>query len=532
MRVGARLLLAAALAWTVGCAHAPVLAPELVSRLSETPGGYLAGEVTGVEDGALLNNKDFVWSLAFSADSSRVAYTHLGPKSYQLALWTLGPPPALVSDKDVNPLEFDLEAVAFSPDGRLLVTAGRDGEVRLFDGATGAPQGHVLTEEPLTAVAVHPGGRYVVVGSARGLVSVFTVPQLRFVFEVRAHNNAPVSALTFAADGTLYSGGWDRYVRAWSSREEALRLDQARVRFERRSGFVVLRGAVNGKAQVTFALDARAPALILNTEAATAAGIDVAFLKDTVTVPTPMGSTVAKLARGQRLLFKSLPVEGVDIAVCDVCVPTGVQGVLGAPFTERFELVFDESTSEAIITSKAGATPGADMQGLTLTVRSEFPFEGHVNDVTVDAKGQRLGVALSEAKAERTRAVYEREKKGVEEPKGPFNAGALVDAATGKVLQKWSEHGGVVATASVSPDGRSLATGGWDKRLLLFSEGDGKPRGERRFGWSVRRVRFSPDGRWVGVAAWTPQNPIGDQESDPAAALYQVHYGSPTVERR
>jgi WD40 repeat protein len=533
MRQGARLLLASALACAVGCAaHTPTMAPETLSRLTGTPGGYLAGETTGLEDGALLNNKDFVWSLAFAGDSSRVAYTHLGAKAYQLALWTLGPAPALVADKDVNAVEFDLEALTFSPDGGLVVTAGRDGEVRLFEAATGEPKGHVLTEEPLTAVAVHPSGRYVVVGSARGLVSIFTVPQLSFVFEVRAHNNVPVSALVFAQDGTLYSGGWDKYVRAWNSREEAMRADQARVRFERRSGFVVLRGAVNGKAQVSFALDARAPALILTTEAATQAGIDVAFLKETVTVPTPLGNTVAKLARGQRLLFKSLPVEGVDIAVCDVCVPTGVQGVLGGPFTERFELVFDESTSEAIVTSKSGAPPGADTQGLALAVRSEFLFEGHVNDVTIDAKGQRLGVALSEAKAERTRTVYEREKKGVEEPRGPFNAGALVDAATGRILHKWSEHGGVVATASISPDGRSLATGGWDKRMLLFTEGSEKPRGERKFGWSVRRVRFSPDGRWVGVAAWTPQNPIGDQESDPAAALYQVLYGAPTVEQR
>jgi WD40 repeat protein len=532
MRRGARLLLAAALVGAVGCIHAPTVAPETLSQLSGTPGGYLAGEATGLEDGALLNNKDFVWSLAFAADSSRVAYTHLGSKAYKLALWTLGPTPALVSDKDVNVVEFDLEALTFSPDGGLVVTAGRDKELRLFDAATGEPKGHVLTEEPLTAVAVHPGGRYVVVGSARGLVSIFTVPQLRFVFEVRAHNSEPVSGLVFAADGTLYSGGWDKHVRVWNTVDEALRADQARVRFERRGGFVVLRGAVNGKAQVSFALDARAPALILNTETATQAGIDVAFLKDTVTVPTPLGTTVAKLAKGHRLLFKALPVEGVDIAVCDVCVPTGVQGVLGAPFTERFDTVFDESTSEAVITSKSGAPPGAETQGLSLSVRSEFAFEGHVNDVTLDAKGQRLGLALSEQKAERTRTVYEREKKGMEEPKGAFNAGAIVDAATGTILRKWSEHGGVVSTACISPDGRSLVTGGWDKRLLLFSEGSEQPRAEREFGWSVRRVRFSPDGRWAGVAAWTPQNPIGDQESDPAAALYQLRYTAPQVERR
>jgi WD40 repeat protein len=90
----------------------------------------------------------------------------------------------------------------------------------------------------------------------------------------------------------------------------------------------------------------------------------------------------------------------------------------------------------------------------------------------------------------------------------------------------------VVATAGISPDGRSLASGGWDKRLYLWRDGQETPVAERGFGWSVRRVRFSPDGRLVGVAAWTPQKATGNQESDPAAALFSVRYATPFVERR
>jgi predicted aspartyl protease len=520
------------LALAVGCGHAPALPPDTAARLAAAPGGYLQGEGRGLETGPVLNNKDFVWSIAFAPDSTRVAYTHLGAKAYLLALWTLGTPPTPVSDNPVNRYEFDLEAVAFSADGTRLATAGRDGQVRLFDGATGAPQGEMLLEEPLTAVAFHPEGRYLVVGSAQGLLTVLAVPQLTYVHEVRAHRDA-VSALAFAADGTLYTGSWDKHVRVWSPREEALRPDQARARFERRSGFTVVRGSVNGKTQATFALDGRLPAIVLNTRTAQEAGIDVAFLKDTLPVPTALGTTVAPLARGQSLRFKTLLVEGVDIAVCDACVPAGTQGVLGAPFTQRFELSFDEQHGEALLAAKEPLPAGdAQVRGLVLAPGTDFAFEGHVNDVTVDARGQRLGVAFSEAKAERTRAVYEREKKGIGEPQGPFNAGALVEAASGRILQKWSGPQGVVSTASISPDGRSLAVGGWDKRLRLYTEGQAQPTGERAFGWSVRRARFSPDGRWVGVAAWTPQNPVGDQESDPAAALFEVRYASPTVGRR
>ena len=89
------------------------------------------------------------------------------------------------------------------------------------------------------------------------------------------------------------------------------------------------------------------------------------------------------------------------------------------------------------------------------------------------------------------------------------------------VLGKYKGHRGVVATAGISPDGASLATGGWDKRVLLH--GEGVP-AEEKFGWAVRRVRFSPDGRWLLAAAWTPQNPLGEHKSDRSAGVWEVSY--------
>ncbi|RYZ34997.1 MAG: hypothetical protein EOO71_37130 [Myxococcaceae bacterium] len=529
----------------VGCGHARVgLSPDTHTRLDATPGGYLAGPVEGFDkQTTVLNRKDFVWALDFAPRGGRVAYTRLGGKGYNVSVW--GPDagaakpegagaPALVllSDPLINAQQYDLEGVTFSPDGALVATVSRSGAVRLFDAATGEPRGALATEEPLVSVAFHPDGRWLAVGSAQGLVTVLSAPGLAFGAESRLHVG-PVSALAFAQDGTLYSGGWDGHVRASDTPEQSLRPDVARTHFERRGGFAAVQGSIDGGPPVVLALDSRSPVVVLTTAAATASGIDVAFLKDTLPVPGALGTTVARLARARTLKFKALALTGVDVAVCDACVPQGSQGVLGTPFSDRVDTVFDETTAEAVLTLKASApeaTPPVLARGLT--PKADFTFPAHVNDVTVDARGQRLGVAFSEEKAERDLKVYQRERKGLEGPQGPWNAGALVDAGSGKVLRKWDGHHGVVSSAAISPDGRSLASGGWDKTVRLFTEGEPLPRGTLEFGWSVRRVRFAPDGRQVGVAAWTPQKVTGNQESDPAALLVGVRYASPVVEAR
>ncbi|MCY1017233.1 WD40 repeat domain-containing protein [Pyxidicoccus sp. MSG2] len=535
MRPGRRAVALLAFGWLAagaGCVHAPpTLAPDVEARLTATPGGYLSGSVVGWEVDAVLNRQDFIWGLAFSPRGGRVAYTRLGSKFYFLSLWSLGPPPKLLADPQINPYEFDVEGVAFSPDGALVATAGKDGVVRLFDAATGALRGERRTEEPLGAVAFHPDGKWLVVGSLKGLLTVLAVPGLEYASEERGHVGV-VSALAFAPDGTLYSGGWDKHLRAWRTGVEALKPGVARVHFERRGGSAVLGATVNDKAPVSLSLDARAPALILTSAAATAAGIDVAFLKETLNLPGALGTTAARLARNQSLRFKSLLLEGMDVAVCDSCVPQGSQGVLGSTFTDRVDVAFDEVTQEAVLTLKGGAPvePTRPVEALVLSTRSDFTFPAYVSDVTVDARGQRLGVGLSEQLPERNRTVYERERKHVEEPQGPFNTGALVDAQSGQVLHKWPLHRGVVSSAAISPDGRSLATGGWDKKVYLFTEGADAARAEHVFDWSVRRVRFSADGRQVGVAAWTPQVASSSGDSDPAAVLLGVRYAEPSIE--
>ena len=64
-------------------------------------------------------------------------------------------------------------------------------------------------------------------------------------------------------------------------------------------------------------------------------------------------------------------------------------------------------------------------------------------------------------------------------------------------------------------------SGGWDRRLVIHGLKTYHVL-EREVGWSVRRARFSEDGRFLAVAAWTPAVPEGP--SDPSAMLFELTY--------
>ena len=519
------LATAAALAlatWGVGCAHVKTV-EGLDAKVREVPGGYVTGRVAALGPVTVLDNKDFVYSIGLDEGGTRAAFTHLTGKTFNLGLWTLGPPAAPIADVATNEYQYDVEAVAFSPDGKWVATAGRDAAVRLYSAADGKLVAETFAEEPLVSLAFLKDGSQLIAGSARGLLTVFSAPKLAWTSDLRVHAGE-VRAVATTADGKIVSGGWDKSIAVLETTQAPLRTDEVRLVIGAQKNTRVVRAGLDGWVGA-FAFDAVQPHVIVSEKLAKQAGIETSLLTETVLV----GGYPARVAKNRTIQLKYLELSGVDVAVCEPCLPPGVQGVLGAPVLGRFDFRVDEGSGELVLSAKEKSDPSNLPTVLTLREVKRHRFDSYVNDLSVDRAGKRLGVAFSAEKAERNREVYEREKRGEDAPINAGDFAAIVDVESGAVVKRWTPHLGVVATAAISPDGQTLASGGWDKKLFVVHESEEKPVLTDRFGWSVRRVRFSEDGRLLAVGAWTPQNAVGSQESDPSAVVYRLGYSTAEV---
>lgn len=171
----------------------------------------------GKERFALKGHNGQVLDVAFLAGGERLASVSADGTG---RVWKL---PAKAGETPAEPIVLPgdkgpIRAVATTPDGRFVLTAGDDGAVRVWHAEDGKLAGTVASQgAPVLSLAVSPKGDAFVAGSADKSARLFALPGEALKATLGGHLG-PVNSVAFSADGSrLLTAGSEGGVKVWDA---------------------------------------------------------------------------------------------------------------------------------------------------------------------------------------------------------------------------------------------------------------------------------------------------------------------------
>jgi WD40 repeat protein/tetratricopeptide (TPR) repeat protein len=445
-------------------------------------------------------------------------------------------------------------SVAFSPDGKTILTGSFDRTTRLWDAETGRPMGEPLEHpEGVFSVAFSPDGRTILTGCGDGAARLWDAatgrPRGRPLKHLDVGDNilgSIVSSVAFSPDGrTILTGGWDHAARLWDAATgrsigppllHPYIVSSVAFSPDRRT---ILTGCGDGAARLWEAATGRplGPPLV-HAAGNTTLGFSVAFSPDSRTILTgcwdktarlwdaytgrPIGQTLGHPAKVTSVVFS--PDGQTILTGCGdgtaqlwdaatgrrIGRPLGQTGeVRGVAYSPDGRILIGSSDGTARLwdggvgqpvhrpldhqTWMQAAVFGPD--GATIVIAGS----GQVQLREI-ASGRLLGRPVDNAPVLLSCMALSPDGRMILTAGGD-KAVRLWNAHTGRALGPLLEHPDQVGPVAFSPDGRTILTGCRDGRVRLWDAATGRRLGQIRVlpkeGIGVASVVFSPDGRSI-----------------------------------